>query len=84
MHIGIAADHGGFELKGRLGEVLKAAGHQVGDDDMNVICLGARVIGYSLAMELIRTFLAARFEGEERFQRRLNKAAEIEKEEKSS
>lgn len=51
---------------------------------MNVICLGARVIGYSLAMELIRTFLAVRFEGEERFQRRLNKVAEIEKEDKAS
>lgn len=41
--------------------------HQgVEHDDMNVICLGGRVIGYALAWELIQTFLAARFTGEER------------------
>jgi ribose 5-phosphate isomerase B len=152
MHIGIAADHGGFELKTRLATVLEAAGHQVEDfgahelvvgddypdevvplaravargeivrgiaicgsgvgaciaankvkgvraalitdsfsahqgvedDDMNVICLGARVIGDSLAQELIHAFLAARFKGEERFQRRLNKVRALEKEEKVS
>jgi ribose 5-phosphate isomerase B len=152
MHIGIAADHGGFELKARLATVLEAAGHQVEDfgahelvvgddypdevvplaravargeivrgiaicgsgvgaciaankvkgvraalitdsfsahqgvedDDMNVICLGARVIGDSLAQELIHAFLAARFKGEERFQRRLNKVRALEKEEKVS
>jgi ribose 5-phosphate isomerase B len=59
--------------------------HQgVEDDDMNVICLGARVIGYSLANELIRTFLVARFKEEERFQRRLNKVTALEKEKKAS
>jgi ribose 5-phosphate isomerase B len=56
--------------------------HQgVEDDDMNVICLGARVVGYSLAQELIRTFLTASFKGEERFLRRLNKVARLETEE---
>ena len=148
MQIGIAADHGGFELKGRLGKALEAEGYQVEDygayefvgdddypdfvvpmaravakgevvrgiaicgssvgacvaankiggvraglitdnfsahqgvedDDMNVICLGARVIAHSLAEELIRTFLAARFKGGERFQRRLNKVKALEKE----
>ncbi len=148
MHIGIAADHGGFELKERLCKVLKGAGHQledygayelggdddypdfvapmaravargevvrgiaicgsgvgaciaankisgaraglitdsfsahqgVEDDDMNVICLGARVVGYSLAEELIRTFLAVQFKAEERFQRRLSKVRALEKE----
>ena len=148
MQIGIAADHGGFELKGRLGKALEAEGYQVEDygayefggdddypdfvvpmaravargkvvrgiaicgsgvgaciaankisgvraglitdnfsahqgvedDDMNVICLGARVISHSLAEELIRTFLAARFKGGERFERRLNKVKALEKE----
>jgi ribose 5-phosphate isomerase B len=149
MHIGIAADHEGFDLKKRVVTVLQAAGHRVEDygahrlvvdddypdfvaplarsvargevgrgiaicgsgvgaciaankirgvraalitdtfsahqgvedDDMNVICLGARVIGYSLAQELIRTFLTASFKGEERFRRRLNKVAGLETEE---
>jgi ribose 5-phosphate isomerase B len=149
MDIGIAADHGGFELKQRVVTILQAAGHRVEDygahrlvvdddypdfvaplarsvargevgrgiaicgsgvgaciaankirgvraalitdtfsahqgvedDDMNVICLGARVVGYSLAQELIRTFLTASFKGEERFRRRLNKVAGLETEE---
>ncbi len=53
--------------------------HQgVEHDDMNVICLGGRVIGYALAWELIQTFLAARFTGEERHKRRLRKIAALE------
>jgi len=57
--------------------------HQgVEDDDMNVICLGARVIGYALAWDLIQTFLKACFKGSERFQRRLKKVAALEIEEK--
>lgn len=51
----------------------------VEDDDMNVLCLGARVIGPGLAKELVRTFLAASFSGAERHIRRLNKVREIEK-----
>jgi ribose 5-phosphate isomerase B len=151
MHVGIAADHGGFELKARLAKVLEAAGHQVEDfgahelvtgddypdmvvplaravasgevergiaicgsgvgacvtankvkgvraalvtdsfsahqgvedDDMNLICLGARVIGDSLAQDLIHAFLGARFKRQERFKRRLNKVKALEKEEKA-
>jgi ribose 5-phosphate isomerase B len=149
MHIGIAADHGGFDLKQQVVRMLEAAGHRVEDygahrlvmeddypdfvaplarrvargevergiaicgsgvgaciaankirgvraalitdtfsahqgvedDDMNIICLGARVVGYSLAQELIRTFVTASFKGEERFRRRLNKVAGLEREE---
>ena len=141
MRIGIAADHGGFELKTRLASELgelgcevvdfgassrepqddypdyilplaravaagdvergvaicgsgvgacvaanKVAGvraalitdafsaHQgVEDDDMNLICLGGRVTGHALALDLARIFLEARFKGEERFRRRLRK-----------
>ncbi len=141
MRIGIAADHGGFMLKGEVTEFLQTKGfevedfgafemdtaddypdfviplaraiaagtidrgvalcgsgvgasvaankvpgvraglihdtfsaHQgVEDDDMNVLCLGARVIGSSLALELIDTFLTASFSGAVRHKRRLAK-----------
>jgi ribose 5-phosphate isomerase B len=145
-HIGIAADHGGFELKQYLIGMLKAEGYQVvdfgdkqpkqdddypdfvvplakaiaagtvqrgvaicgsgvgasvcankipdvraclihenfsahqgvEDDDLNVICLGGLVLGHALAWELVQTFLAARFSGEERHRRRLAKVTELE------
>jgi ribose 5-phosphate isomerase B len=48
-------------------------------DDCNVLCLGARVVGVELALELVRTFVAARFSGEERHLRRLRKIAEMER-----
>jgi len=150
MRLGIAADHGGFDLKRQIIADLKASGHEVKDfgahelmpeddypdfvvpmakavargdvergvaicgsgvgacvvankipgvraalitdvfsahqgvedDKMNVICLGARVIGYALARDLTQTFLDACFKRSERFQRRLDKVAAIEKEEK--
>ena len=47
-------------------------------DDCNVLCLGARVIGEELALEIVRTFVAARFTGEDRHLRRLAKIAAIE------
>jgi ribose 5-phosphate isomerase B len=146
MRVGIAADHGGFALKGEAAESLRAAGHEVvdfgahqlntsddypdyviplaravaagevergvalcgsgvgasvaankvagvraglihdvfsahqgvEDDDMNVFCLGGKVIGSGLAMELIGTFLTARFSGAQRHQRRLAKLQELE------
>ena len=54
--------------------------HQgVEHDDMNVLCLGARVIGVELAAELVITFLRARFSGEERRLRRLQKTQAIER-----
>ena len=52
----------------------------VEDDDMNVVALGARVIGPELAVELLRAFLDARFSGEARHRRRLHKVAELERE----
>ncbi len=146
MRVGVAGDHGGYELKNRLSQELQARGEEVvdygaceldpaddypdfvlplaravaagdvergiafcgsgvgasiaankvtgvraalivdcfsahqgvEDDDMNVICLGGRVTGYALALDLVRAFLSARFAGEERFQRRLDKIAEAE------
>ena len=53
--------------------------HQaVEHDDMNVLCLGARVIGPALALEVVMSFLAAEFSAEERHARRLAKIHAIE------
>jgi ribose 5-phosphate isomerase B len=54
--------------------------HQgVEDDDLNMICLGGRVVGQALAWELVQTFLGARFSGAARHCRRLAKVAAVEK-----
>ena len=150
MRIGIAADHGGFELKAQLIDDLKTAGYEVmdfgahkletgddypdfvlplaravasgeitrglaicgsgvgacvaankvpgvraalitdsfsahqgvEDDDMNVMCLGGRVTGYALSWDLVQMFLNAHFKGDERFKRRLEKVASLEREQK--
>jgi ribose 5-phosphate isomerase B len=144
--VGIAADHGGFELKAELSQSLRDAGYEVEDfgayrldaaddypdfvipmakavasaqveralalcgsgvgasvaankvpgvraglihdvfsahqgvedDDMNVLCLGGKVIGSGLAWELIETFLHARFSGAARHERRLAKVHALE------
>lgn len=53
--------------------------HQcVEHDNANVLCLGPRIIGPALAVELVQAFLAAQFTGEERHRRRLNKVAVME------
>jgi ribose 5-phosphate isomerase B len=53
--------------------------HQgVEHDDMNVLCLGSEVVGPSLAADLVRTFLAARFDGEERHAARLEEIRRME------
>jgi ribose 5-phosphate isomerase B len=62
---------------GLIHDVFSA--HQgVEDDDMNVLCLGAKVIGSALALELIDTFLRARFSGAERHLRRLRQVQALE------
>jgi ribose 5-phosphate isomerase B len=48
-------------------------------DDCNVLCLGARVVGRELALEIMRAFINARFTGEERHRRRLAKINDIER-----
>jgi ribose 5-phosphate isomerase B len=54
--------------------------HQgVEHDDMNVLCLGSEVVGPSLAVELVRAFLAARFDGGERYVQRLQKVEAMER-----
>jgi ribose 5-phosphate isomerase B len=55
------------------------SGHQgVEHDAMNILCLGSRVIGQALALEVARAFLAAKYASEERFARRLAKVLDIE------
>jgi ribose 5-phosphate isomerase B len=59
------------------------SGHQgVEHDDMNVLCLGARVIGPAPALEVAKAFLTAKFTNEERHTRRLKKVLDIEREQK--
>lgn len=54
--------------------------HQgVEHDDMNVLVLGGRIIGETLALELVRAFLEARYTAEERHQRRLEKVSSLER-----
>jgi ribose 5-phosphate isomerase B len=53
--------------------------HQgVEDDDLNLLCLGGRVVGFALAWEIIQNYLAAHYTRAERFERRLAKVAAIE------
>lgn len=147
MRIGIATDHGGFELQKQLADYLRQRGFEVKDfgaheldpkddfpdfvvplaravgqgevdrgiavcgsgvgaaiaankvrnvraalvtetysarqgvehDDLNMMCIGGRVIGIALAKELIDAFVGAHYQPEERFQRRLDKIADLEK-----
>ncbi|HEY7729970.1 MAG TPA: RpiB/LacA/LacB family sugar-phosphate isomerase [Gaiellaceae bacterium] len=54
--------------------------HQgVEHDDMNVLCLGSEIVGGELAAELVRAFLGARFDGGDRYLRRLEKVEALEK-----
>ena len=54
--------------------------HQgVEHDDMNILCLGSEVVGPSLTRDLITTFLAARFNGGERYVRRLKQIEDLER-----
>jgi ribose 5-phosphate isomerase B len=56
-----------------------SAHQSVEHDDVNVLALGARIIGPALAVELVSAFLKASYSGEERHARRLRKVAELER-----
>lgn len=80
---GVGAAVAASKMKGIRASVCHDhySAHQgVEHDNMNVLCLGARIIGPELAVDLIRAFLAAQFSGEERHVRRLGKVSEIEEE----
>jgi ribose 5-phosphate isomerase B len=79
---GVGASVAACKLPGIRAAVCHDAysAHQgVEHDDMNVLCLGSEVIGPSLARDLIATFLAARFDGGERYVRRLKKIEDLER-----
>jgi RpiB/LacA/LacB family sugar-phosphate isomerase len=60
-------------VRAALAHDVYSAHQGVEHDDMNVLCLGARVIGPATAIELVQAFAGARFTGEDRHQRRLSK-----------
>lgn len=67
-------------IRGALVSDTYSAHQGVEHDDMNVMCLGARVTGSALASELVRAFLGATFQrDQERFVRRLNKVLALER-----
>jgi RpiB/LacA/LacB family sugar-phosphate isomerase len=66
-------------IRGGLCHDSYSARQGVEHDDMNMLVLGARVIGVELARDLVDHFLAARFTGEERHRRRLAKITELER-----
>jgi ribose 5-phosphate isomerase B len=55
-----------------------SAAQGVEHDDMNVLCLGGRIVGEEVAKSLVKAFVTARFSGEARHQRRLDKVLAIE------
>ena len=67
-----------FGVRAALCHDTYSAHQGVEHDDMNVICLGARIVGSALATEVVMNFLAAKFTGEERHMRRLAKMKAIE------
>jgi len=68
-------------IRAGLCHEIYSAHQGVEHDDMNVLCLGARIIGPELMLDLLRAFIAARFSGEERHRRRLAKVKAIEEQE---
>jgi ribose 5-phosphate isomerase B len=81
---GVGASVAVNKIKGVRGALIHDcfSAHQgVEDDDINVICLGGRVVGNELAWEIVETFLSASFSGAERHRRRLAKVAALENKE---
>ena len=66
-------------IRGAMCHDVYSAHQGVEHDDMNVLCLGAEVVGPSLAAELVGAFVQARFGGGERYVRRLEKIEAIER-----
>lgn len=66
-------------IRACLSHDVYSARQGVEHDAMNVLCLGARVVGIGLAKDLVTAFIDARFTGEERHYRRLSKVEAIEK-----
>jgi len=65
-------------IRAAIAHDVYSAHQGVEHDDMNVLCLGSEVVGPSLAADLVRTFLAARFDGGQRYVARLEKIRRME------
>lgn len=81
---GVGASITANKIKGIYASVCHDtySAHQgVEHDNMNVLAVGARIIGVELAREIVRAFLSARFSGEERHKRRFEKIQAIEQSE---
>lgn len=78
---GVGASVAANKIKGiraGLAHDTYSAHQGVEHDNMNVLCLGSRVVGVALAIDLVHAFVGAHFTGEERHQRRLDKVAKLE------
>ena len=67
-------------IRAAVGHDVHSAHQAVEHDDVNVMCLGAQIVGPWLARDLVRTFLDARFEPTEDFKRRVEKLHAMERE----
>lgn len=79
---GVGASIAANKIRGLRAAVchdMYSARQGVEHDDMNVLCLGSRVVDSQLALELVKAFVGARLRGEERYRRRLDKVTEMER-----
>ena len=79
---GVGASVASNKVKGIRAAVchdIYSAHQGVEHDDMNVLCLGSRIVGGEVARELVKAFITAEYTGEERHQRRLDKVLDMEK-----
>ena len=67
-------------IRAALCHDVHSAHQSVEHDDVNVLCLGAQIVGQWLAVDLLKAFLDARFSDEEHFRRRVEKLAEMDRE----
>ena len=78
---GVGATIAANKIKGAracLCHDIYSAAQGVEHDDLNIMCLGGQIVGPALARQLIKGFLQAKYAGEERFQRRLEKVIALE------
>ena len=80
---GVGASVAANKIKGTRAAVchdIYSAHQGVEHDDMNLLCIGSKIIGVEIAKELVKAFIAAKYTGEERHSRRLNKVLNMEDE----
>ncbi len=80
---GVGASVAANKIKGTRAAVchdIYSAHQGVEHDDMNLLCIGSKIIGVEIAKELVKAFIDAKYSGEERHSRRLNKVLNMEDE----